>query len=808
MTCVGLLMLAGIAAPSAVRAETPDGAYTLGLDGRSVTLYLPEVDSANGDSVTARSAVSVVRSGKMPVFGAARFNAVATRHKKEVSLSKIFIEEIKLPKSTEDAARLTAELNRSLEGAEWQIPAAQFDARLSPGVQGNKEDFEDDAPKVFYEERPAVLVWIDGAPIYKAAKNKRYKTVVNTAYFIVEDTEENAFFLKGGKWWYRSEGLKKEFIVTAAPSEEIRDLAAAAFSGNDNEADRQISDLPNPPKIVVSFEPAELVVVDGAPNYVSVEGTSLLYVDNTESNLLVDVNSQQFFLLLSGRWYASVSLKGPWKYVPPARLPADFAKIPDASDAADVRASVPGTPEASEAALAAAVPEVAAVRRNGTTVSVSYDGTPKFQPIDGTSVYYALNASTTVLKISGRFYAVDNGIWFEAPGPSGPWMVAAAVPYEVQKIPPSAPVYYVRYVYVYDYTPDVVYVGYTPGYYCSYVYHGAVVYGTGYYYRPWWRTVYRPHPVTFGFGAHYNPYTGWWGYPVGVTFGWISFGWYAAPLGFWGPAGYLYGYRHGYYHHHRHGYYHGVRGGYRDGYTAGRAAGYRASAGGRPVRGTVYAKQPQLKPVSGIRRDFAKPKSRPGTYASSRAGNAAPARLTPASRGAESAVRRNRDKFRQSGGASSVSRSNAQQDYRSPKYRRSAAGGSSQSGNMFHKNNAKTRNADSVRPQTGAQRPSSHSPTRTSPTRTPQKSGSTTTYKRPSYKSATKGSGAPVDSSKSKSSSDSKKDSSKSSSSSSFKSRTPQPSSFKRNGSSSLKPSRSSGSSKSSPLPSGRKKKK
>ncbi|MBK7113783.1 MAG: hypothetical protein IPH60_15240 [Flavobacteriales bacterium] len=37
----------------------------------------------------------------------------------------------------------------------------------------------------------------------------------------------------------------------------------------------------------------------------------------------------------------------------------------------------------------------------------------------------------------------------------------------------------------YDYTPTTVYVGYTPGYLGSYVQNGVVIYGTGYYYRPW-----------------------------------------------------------------------------------------------------------------------------------------------------------------------------------------------------------------------------------------------------------------------------------------------------------------------------------
>ncbi len=567
--------------------------FTLDLGDRKIVLYQPEVDTDNGGSITARSAMSVTLTGKAPYFGAARFSARATTTKKDVLLSNLVVDDVTVPSDKEDPGRLKNAMNRSLEGAEWHLPADRFSSRFAPGADGSAaDDFNVAPPVIYYEERPAVLVSVDGDPILKASSDPSLKTVVNSAYFIVYDTNDKAYFLKGGKWWYRTTNLKGEWIVTAPPKASIRRLADEAFRGSGTEQDKEIAALKDPPKIILSTVPAELVVVDGAPDYVSIDGTSLLYIDNTESNVLVDVNSQKFYILIAGRWYASASIKGPWAFVPADRLPPDFSKIPDGSNASDVLVSVPGTVPAEDAALEATVPEVATVKRSGVTTTAKYDGAPEFQLIAGTKVSYAVNSNIVVLSINGLYYAVDNGIWFVASSATGPWVVATAVPSEVQDIPPSAPVYQVRYVYVYDYTPDVVYVGYTPGYYCSYVYHGVVVYGTGWYYRPWWGTVYYPHPVTFGFGVHYNPYTGFWGYPVGVSFGWIGFSWFVSPFGFWGPAGYVYGYRHGYHHHAAHGFYHGYHHGYRAGYAAGRHAGYRASAGGRPVLyHNAYAKR-------------------------------------------------------------------------------------------------------------------------------------------------------------------------------------------------------------------------
>jgi hypothetical protein len=120
-------------------------------------------------------------------------------------------------------------------------------------------------------------------------------------------------------------------------------------------------------------------------------------------------------------------------------------------------------------------------------------------------------------------------------------------------------------------------VGYYPGYTYSYVYHGCVVYGTGWYYRPWWGTYYYPRPATWGFHVRWNPWYGWsFGFSYragGFTFG-IGFGgwrgWYRG--GWWGPRGYR-----------------GYRRGYNRGYRAGARAGYRA--GSRNRNQNIYRRQ-------------------------------------------------------------------------------------------------------------------------------------------------------------------------------------------------------------------------
>ena len=258
----------------------------------------------------------------------------------------------------------------------------------------------------------------------------------------------------------------------------------------------------------------------------------------------MEIATQRHFVLLSGRWFASEGLQGlqgSWSFVAANELPAAFADIPEDSDISHVRVWVSGTEEAREAVLDASIPQTAAVSRSAT-FQVTYDGNPRFENIEGTSLQHATNTAEQVIKDGNSYYCAKDGVWYVADQAYGPWAVATAISEAVRTIPPSSPVYNTKYIYIYDTTPDVVYVGYLPGYTHSYVYNGVIVYGTGWYYSPWWGTMYYPRATTYGFHVRWNP---WWGWSFGAswssgrfTFG-IGFGgwggWHRA--GWWGSSG-------------------------------------------------------------------------------------------------------------------------------------------------------------------------------------------------------------------------------------------------------------------------------
>ena len=106
---------------------------------------------------------------------------------------------------------------------------------------------------------------------------------------------------------------------------------------------------------------------------------------------------------------------------------------------------------------------------------------------------------------------------------------ARSVPAVIYTIPPTSPIYYVTYVQIYDATPEVVYVGYTPGYLGTVVApDGVVVYGTGYDYDPWVGNVWYAAPETYGIAAQpiYSPVVGYsYGYGMGLMTPVVVGGW-------------------------------------------------------------------------------------------------------------------------------------------------------------------------------------------------------------------------------------------------------------------------------------------
>ncbi len=479
-----------------------------------IIIYQPQPETFEENKLTARAAVGVtLKDVKEPVFGAIWIDArVETdRDAGIVTVVDINVHNIRFPDATDQqTSKLKELLEREIPKWELDISLENLTATLAAveKEQAAAKNLKNDPPKIIFSSEPAVLLSYDGEPQLRKIENSDMMRVVNTPLPVILETASNTYYLSGGEIWYKAADAKGPWQYIDTPPEEV---AAQVKKNEDTRASVGAADESKAiPEIFVSTKPAELLVCEGEPKFSPISGTDLLYMSNSESDILLEIPTQKYFVLLSGRWYTSKALDDSWKYVAPDKLPPNFLKIPYESANGHLLAFVAGTDQAKEMVMDNQVPQTSTIKRKDASLKVIYDGDPEFKKIKGTAMAYAVNTSYAVLKIEKRFYCCYEAVWYVSDNPAGSWAIATKVPDDVQDIPADNPHYNVKYVYIYDSTPEVVYVGYTPAYMGSYVYGPCVVYGTGYYYDPYWGPVYYyPRPCTWGFHVRYNPWTGW-----------------------------------------------------------------------------------------------------------------------------------------------------------------------------------------------------------------------------------------------------------------------------------------------------------
>ena len=532
-TCI-LFASPGMAFPqstaaTAPTAKTPDAAAKAPLpggdpwprqftyQGAKISVYQPELSDWTGNKLDAYSAVLIRTGTDKTDFGAIWYTARTEVDKvnRVVTLEDFQLTKQNFPSIANNGAAYAGAFGKDMAWTQT-VPLDELQSSLavtSVAEKQQKVEVKNNPPTIFFSTGPAVLALIDGQPVLQDAGHGLQK-IINTRALILFDSGKNMYYLALMDGWAQSQTLQSDWLMAKHdPQKDLDKIKQAALEANQNQV------LGNPeqslqeafaefqaPQVYVSTTPAELILTTGSPEFTPILGTSLSYVTNSGDDIFQDNANSQYYVLVAGRWFSSASLQnGPWSYISAANLPPDFAKIPAYSPKASVLVSIPGTPQAKEALIANQIPQTATINRAKAKLTLSYVGVPDFQPVTGTTLMYAVNSTTPVVMVSGTsFYSCQGGVWFTGPSANGPWAVATTVAPAIYTIPPSSPIYYVTYAQVYGYTPSVVYVGYTPGYYGTVVStDGVVVYGTGYVYSPFVSTdVWIPHQSLMASALH------------------------------------------------------------------------------------------------------------------------------------------------------------------------------------------------------------------------------------------------------------------------------------------------------------------
>jgi len=495
-------------------------------DGHEVVMFQPQLDEWKDHTVmTGKAAMAVTLKGTdKTVYGAAylKVKTQADVPNHTVLFSDFRITDVHFPNADDPTARqcreivmgivpkqktLEVSLDRVLASVERSNRQSEIEVNLAP-------------PPIFRSEKPAVLVIFLGEPKLEQVKGTDVLFAANTNWDLFFDPRLGAYYLLNGDSWLMTRDLNTGpwIAATALPD----GLAKLPEDENWQDVRKHVpgEQAKIVPSVFVSTTPAELILTDGPAQFQPVTGTKLLRVSNTESDLfmLAGEGGAEHYFLAAGRWFKAASLDGPW-HAATEDLPAEFARIPEDSPCAHVLSSVSGTADADAAVLLASVPRKATVQRNDLTITVVYDGDPKFVLIDGMTLKYAVNTPDTVIRANGRYYCCHQAIWFVADSPTGPWAVATSVPQIIYTIPPTSPLHNVTYVYVYESTPTEVTVGHTSGYTGQYVANGLLMFGLGYWlgheddddWRDHWyyhSYHYPSHYFSYGCGARFDYYSG------------------------------------------------------------------------------------------------------------------------------------------------------------------------------------------------------------------------------------------------------------------------------------------------------------
>jgi hypothetical protein len=423
---------------------------TIATNGGTIALSEPQVRSwPNYGELTGVAAIAVTLPGApAPAYGTITFTSLASADVPAgvVTLVHPQIGATNWP-ATVDAVTLDAfvKANLHLEGAP-AVPLAMVLASLPRSERPHTVPLRTNPPVIYVSQRPAVLIVFDGKPRFAPIAGTSLTSAVNTNWEIIHDPATALYYVHARSGWYASPGANGPFApatFAAIPATGRLQYVKAAL------------DAPKPagavPRVFVSMVPAALIDIAGPPTFGAIPGTQLHYVTNTSSDLFFSRNTTAWYVLLAGRWFSAANLNGPWTFAS-RRLPADFKKIPEKSPRGRVLVSVPGTTQAFYAASAAQVPRITAVDPASATLTVTYDANaPMFAPIAGTSLQYAVNTRTDVVKVDdAHYFACANGVWFAAASPNGPWTAASYVPAVVYTIPASSPLYPVTFVHVYN----------------------------------------------------------------------------------------------------------------------------------------------------------------------------------------------------------------------------------------------------------------------------------------------------------------------------------------------------------------------
>src|SRR6185295_4522537 len=203
ISCVLLItLISAVIAAAQTKAADEGWPRRFAVGANSVAIYQPQIEEWSGNNLSARAALAITETqGKQPLYGVLWFSARAEIDKvnRLVTLSDFEVEKLTLPMAPDKAAAFEAAFQAR---ADKQVNVIALDRLLADmainHATTNSASYEvnNDPPQILFSTRPALLVLIDGTPMFRSVKDTNLERIVNTRVLVVRDNSSGKLYLR------------------------------------------------------------------------------------------------------------------------------------------------------------------------------------------------------------------------------------------------------------------------------------------------------------------------------------------------------------------------------------------------------------------------------------------------------------------------------------------------------------------------------------------------------------------------------------------------------------------------------------
>ena len=293
------------AAPAAGQAATEPATgdrwpKTAQLDGATYTIYQPQLDSWDSFNLAAHAAVSVLPPGsEAPAFGVLKLTAKTKvdRLARTVYFTDTTVQAAIFPSAPNWAASYQQAFQALFVKGPLTVALDRVEAALAvlnAQNQAKSVPVQNPVPQFVFSTTPAVLVTVDGDPAWRKIAGTSYERVLNTRPLLLRDGSDTSISISSTDSSRRRDSPahgRSQHSSHPTSQGRYRSWRGGAVDLMEGPVDEKTAKKPSlaagAPGVIVVTKPTELIVTDGAPDWVGLDGTgSLLYAKNTDANRL------------------------------------------------------------------------------------------------------------------------------------------------------------------------------------------------------------------------------------------------------------------------------------------------------------------------------------------------------------------------------------------------------------------------------------------------------------------------------------------------------------------------------------------